>query len=127
MVRKEWLTGICLGVVAGADIVYGHGPHVIRALELYKDRIIAYSLGNFCTPYGVNISGISGYAPVLEVKVNGDGRFVSGKIHSFLQVRGMGPRADASARAAREIKQLTESDVPDTPLHIDDAGNISRK
>ena len=75
----------------------------------------------------MNISGISGYAPVLEVKVNGDGRFVSGKIHSFLQVRGMGPRADASARAAREIKQLTESDVPDTPLHIDDAGNISRK
>lgn len=116
-----------LCVDAGADIVYGHGPHVIRALELYKDRIIAYSLGNFCTPYGVNISGISGYAPVLEVKVNGDGRFVSGKIHSFLQVRGMGPRADAPARAAREIKQLTESDVPDTPLHIDDAGNISRK
>ncbi|HMP14121.1 MAG TPA: CapA family protein, partial [Saprospiraceae bacterium] len=35
----------------GADIVLGHGPHVTRAVELYKDRFIAYSLGNFCT-YG---------------------------------------------------------------------------
>ena len=32
-------------VDAGADIVFGHGPHVTRALELYQDRFIIYSLG----------------------------------------------------------------------------------
>ena len=32
---------------AGADLVVGHGPHVMRAMEFYKGRLIAYSLGNF--------------------------------------------------------------------------------
>ena len=36
---------------AGADIVFGHGPHVTRAVDIYKNRFIIYSLGNFCT-YG---------------------------------------------------------------------------
>ncbi|MEM6380719.1 MAG: CapA family protein, partial [Bacteroidota bacterium] len=30
---------------AGADVVFGHGPHVTRAVDIYKDRFIAYSLG----------------------------------------------------------------------------------
>ncbi len=32
---------------AGADMVLNHHPHVIQGLEVYKDRLIAYSLGNF--------------------------------------------------------------------------------
>ena len=32
---------------AGADVVAGHGPHLLRGLELYKGRPIFYSLGNF--------------------------------------------------------------------------------
>ncbi len=32
---------------AGADIVYGHHPHVLQKIEEYKDGIIFYSLGNF--------------------------------------------------------------------------------
>jgi len=32
----------------GADIILGHHPHVIEGIEQYKNRIIAYSLGNFC-------------------------------------------------------------------------------
>jgi poly-gamma-glutamate capsule biosynthesis protein CapA/YwtB (metallophosphatase superfamily) len=31
----------------GADLVLGHHPHVLQELELYKGRLIAYSLGNF--------------------------------------------------------------------------------
>ena len=34
---------------AGADLVLGHGPHVLRGMEIYKDRLVAYSLGNFAT------------------------------------------------------------------------------
>ncbi|MGB9721934.1 MAG: CapA family protein, partial [bacterium] len=51
---------------SGADFVWGHGPHVPRAVELYKDRLIAYSLGNFFT-LGFNIEGVRGYAPVLKI------------------------------------------------------------
>lgn len=31
----------------GADLVVGHHPHVVETIEKYKDRYIAYSLGNF--------------------------------------------------------------------------------
>lgn len=114
-------------VDAGADIVYGHGPHVCRAVELYKEHLIAYSLGNFCTPYGISLIGISGYAPVLEARVSADGRFIDGRIHSFIQQRGVGPRTDKNQSAAREIRRLTRLDVPDTPLLIADDGAIAHK
>lgn len=34
-------------VDAGADMVVAHGPHVLRGVEVYRDRPIAYSLANF--------------------------------------------------------------------------------
>ncbi|MDE5788614.1 MAG: CapA family protein [Bacteroidaceae bacterium] len=111
----------------GADVVYGHGPHVARAVEVYKGRFIAYSLGNFCTPYGVSLTGISGYAPLVEITINGKGKFIGGKIHSMVQQRGIGPRNDKQQRAAREIKALSEEDVPDSKAYIDNSGNITLK
>ena len=111
----------------GADVVYGHGPHVVRAMEVYKDRFIAYSLGNFCTPYNVSLTGISGYAPVVEININADGSFIDGQIHSFLQTRGVGPRQDAAGSVAREIRQLSEADIPQSQATIDALGSIRLK
>jgi len=31
----------------GADVVIGHHPHVLQPIEIYKGKVIAYSLGNF--------------------------------------------------------------------------------
>lgn len=111
----------------GADIVYGHGPHVVRAMEVYKDRFIAYSLGNFCTPYNVSLTGISGYAPVVEININADGSFIDGKIHSFLQTRGIGPRKDPAGSVVREIRNLSNADIPQSQATIDAQGNIRLK
>lgn len=36
----------------GADLVIGHHPHTLQGMEIYKERMIVYSLGNFC--YGGN-------------------------------------------------------------------------
>jgi poly-gamma-glutamate capsule biosynthesis protein CapA/YwtB (metallophosphatase superfamily) len=108
----------------GADIVYGHGPHVVRAAEVYKGRFIAYSLGNFCTTYSVSLTGISGYAPIITLTIDDDGAFMKGKIHSFIQQRGIGPRLDKTKSVAREIKMLSETDVPNSQARIDDDGNI---
>ena len=36
-----------LSVDWGADLVLGHHPHILQELELYRGRLIAYSLGNF--------------------------------------------------------------------------------
>ena len=111
----------------GADVVYGHGPHVTRAIEVYKGRFIAYSLGNFCTPYNVNLTGISGYAPLVEIKIDHQGHFLSGQIHSMLQERGIGPRNDKLHRAAQEMKSLSEVDVPKSEARISSTGRIELK
>ncbi|MCR5679967.1 MAG: CapA family protein [Prevotella sp.] len=112
----------------GADVVYGHGPHVTRAVEVYKDRFIAYSLGNFCTPYNVSLTGISGYAPLVEIKIDPkDGRFLRGQIHPFLQTRGIGPRTDKGGSVIKEMKQLTAADVPQSQAVVDAEGSITLK
>ena len=111
----------------GADVVYGHGPHVVRGVEVYKDRFIAYSLGNFCTPYNVNLTGISGYAPVIEITIDENGAFKNGKIHSFLQTRGIGPREDYTKSVVKEIRQLSLTDLPQSQAEIDREGNITLK
>lgn len=111
----------------GADVVYGHGPHVVRAVEVYKNRFIAYSLGNFCTPYGMSLKGVSRYAPVVEVKTDRKGRFLRGQIHSFLQSYGRGPRRNKKDPhlVARQIRWLSSQDVPHSQARIDKQGNIT--
>ena len=112
---------------AGADVVFGHGPHVVRGAELYKDHIIFYSLGNFCTPYRMGVAGLTGQAPIAVVDLDMNGKFLGGKIHSFIQKRGLGPQKDATNSAARQIKNLSSSDFPESPLIIADDGTLSRK
>ncbi len=96
----------------GADVVYGHGPHVVRAIEVYCGHLIAYSLGNFCTPCGISVAGKCGLAPLLTATVSrSTGRLVRGRIHSMVQGWGTGPRLDPQHRAAREIATLTAADI----------------
>lgn len=92
----------------GADLVIGHGPHVPRAMELYRDRLVAYSLGNFATYYGVSVADSAGLAPLLVAELTPDGRFVRGRIHSAQQIRPGGPVWDEQRRAFTLIRDLTE-------------------
>lgn len=108
----------------GADVVFGHGPYVCRAVECYKGHFIAYSLGSFCTPTGVNLSGISGYAPVVVVNIDREGKLVNGRIHSFIQPSGVGPRKDETNKVAQFIRSLTQSDFKNAHIDIGDDGSF---
>lgn len=110
---------------AGADLVLGHGPHVPRAIELYKQRLVAYSLGNFSTARGFNIRDDNGLAPILLIEMAKNGQFVRGQIVSAIQRRPMGTLLDPEHQAARLIQSLTQVDFPDTPLRVDSQGHIS--
>jgi len=108
-------------VDAGADLVIGHGPHVPRALEIYRGRLIAYSLGNFATYYGIRVTGDNGLAPLLLAELDAGGRFLGGTVHSFRQKRPGGPAADASEEVFRLIRRLSQEDFPETaPAFLDD-------
>ncbi len=108
----------------GADVVYGHGPHIVRAIEIYNDRIIAYSLGNFCTPYGISVNGINAYAPILTVELEHDGLFRQGMIHSLIQYKGIGPRFDPEQRALKEIRLLSDDNISNGAMNITSTGHI---
>lgn len=112
-------------VDAGADAVFCHGPHVPRAVEVYKDRFIAYSLGNFWTFGRFNLSGINGYAPIADLELRRDGSLVAARIHSALQERPGGPRLDADNRAVGLMARQTLRDLPETGTRIGADGQIS--
>jgi poly-gamma-glutamate capsule biosynthesis protein CapA/YwtB (metallophosphatase superfamily) len=113
-------------VDAGADLILGHGPHVVRGMELYKDRLIAYSLGNFFTWARFNLDGPKGVAPVLTATLAADGRFIGGRILSFRQPYMNLPQPDPSFTAAKEAARLSREDFPESPLRIAEDGTLTR-
>jgi hypothetical protein len=120
-----------LAIDSGADLVIGHGPHVPRAVDLYKGKFIAYSLGNFATNTSVNISGESGYAPIMKIRIDRNGDFIDGEIVSAIQRGERGerrPYLDPAGACIKEIKRLTEIDIPETGISIDGkTGRITKK
>jgi len=108
-------------IAAGADLVIGHGPHVPRGLEVVDGHLVAYSLGNFATWREFNLSGPLGMAPILDVVIDKDGKFVEGAILSTLQTGNGGPKPDDARNAAKLMRSLSEADFPNTaPAFLDD-------
>lgn len=111
----------------GADLILGHSPHVPRALELYKGKLIAYSLGNFMGYRTLSTDAQLAYSLVLEVELNNKGDFVSGKIIPIYLKRPGIPYPDRQGRSIKLIRQLTQQDFPKTPLIINNDGQILPK
>jgi poly-gamma-glutamate capsule biosynthesis protein CapA/YwtB (metallophosphatase superfamily) len=112
---------------AGADIVLGHGPHVVRPMELYRDRLIAYSLGNFATYYGISVEGIRGLAPILLATLDDEGRFIEGRIEPTMQIRPAGPAPDPAKGVVKLLQSLTAAAFPNGELRLTDEGALRRK
>lgn len=104
----------------GADVVIGHGPHVTRAVELYKNKLIAYSLGNFNTYGAFNVRGLNGIAPLLNITMTANGDFVMADVVSIEQSKDKGLQLDPKHQAFNELKRLTQLDFADTPLEFKD-------
>ncbi|MDX6694198.1 MAG: hypothetical protein QOF02_1801 [Blastocatellia bacterium] len=110
---------------AGADLLLGHGPHVVRAMEVYKNRLIAYSLGNFAF-YRFPFNGPTGLSLVLEAQLGPDGAFLGGQIHPLAQHEQDGPRPDSDAAILPLVRQLSNEDFGSTAVKISNDGAISQ-
>ena len=114
-------------VDAGADLVIGHGPHVVRAIEVYKGRLIAYSLGNFATYGRFALGGRLALGAVLEVELRGDGTFQRGRLFPTRQ-EGLGiPRRDPENAALTEVKSLSAEDFPKTGILVAPDGSLTAR
>ena len=111
---------------AGADLVVGSGPHVLRGMEWYKNRLIAYSMGNFG---GYKVFGLGGplsTSAILHVTLRSDGTFVKGSlVPTRLTSDGM-PALDPSGAALGLIRTLSREDFGPAAATISSTGRIGR-
>jgi hypothetical protein len=115
---------------AGADLVVGHGPHVVRGMEFYKGRLIAYSLGNF-VGYGgtLSIDGVVGVTAVIRVNLNRDGSWADGTlIRTRILAPGVPscrqPSPDPNKQALTMITAPSNQDFPATAPKIAPDGTL---
>jgi poly-gamma-glutamate capsule biosynthesis protein CapA/YwtB (metallophosphatase superfamily) len=111
-------------VDAGADLVVGHGPHRLRAMEIYRGRLIAYSLGNFSTWKTFSLRGPLGVSGVLRVTLAPNGVVTEAELVPTRIVDPGRPRLDGSGEAIEIVRDLSRKDFGD-PL-LDGKGQWKR-
>jgi len=111
-------------VDAGADLLIGHGPHLLRALELYKGRLIAYSLGNFSSWEVFGLSPPNNISAILEVKLAPNGVALEAQVFPVVLERPGQPVRDPESRALPWIRSLSQADFG-SPL-LDEEGRWRR-
>lgn len=109
---------------AGADLVIGHGPHVPRAMEVYNNKLIAYSLGNFLGYRTLSTTAQTGYSMILEVKLNPVGDLVSSKIIPVHLDRKGIPHIDQRFRTVGLLRYLISKDFPKDQVRINKKGEL---
>ena len=95
---------------AGADLVVGSGPHVIRGVEWYRHRLIAYSTGNFAGYHNFSLGGTLSLSGIFRVILRPDGTFVKGRWVPVRMVDPGLPRLDYSKASLRLVAALSRAD-----------------
>lgn len=109
---------------AGADLVLGHGPHLLRGMEIYRGRLIAYSLGNFSSWETFNITGPLGISVVLYAEVAPNGVLTRAEVLPVVLEKPGRPVPDPKRQAIPILRQLSKEDFGD-PL-LDEDGKVTR-
>lgn len=113
-------------VDAGADLVIGSGPHVLRAMEVYRGRLIAYSLGNFLgyDQFGT-AGGYGGVTVLLDVTLARNGVVTAAKLHPMALDPHSVPHPDPKGTALDHVRELSAADFPQTGVRVGPDGALS--
>jgi poly-gamma-glutamate capsule biosynthesis protein CapA/YwtB (metallophosphatase superfamily) len=112
-------------VRAGADLVVGSGPHVLRGMEWYRGRLIAYSLGNFVGYHTLNTSGVSGVTGILRVTLGRNGSWEAGSLVPVTLAGDGIPRRDPHRAAARLVRELSRKDFGGRAVRVSATGTLN--
>lgn len=115
-----------MAVQAGADLVLGSGPHVLRGMEIYRGRLVAYSLGNFSGFHNFTLEGVLGETVVLHVTMAADGAFRAGRLASVSMIEAGQPVPDPEGRGAALVAELSREDFGPDGIGVGADGRIER-
>jgi Bacterial capsule synthesis protein PGA_cap len=108
---------------AGADLVVGSGPHVLRGMQFWHGHLIAYSMGNFVGYKAFGLGGVLSQSAVLQVTLKANGQFVSGRLRP-IHLSSLGvPSAGGSG--IPDVRALSREDFGATAARIAASGMIS--
>lgn len=113
-----------MAIDAGADLILGSGPHVLRGMAIYRDRLIAYSLGNFAGYHNFTLEGALGESVVLHVTLAGDGSFRAGRLDSIRLIEEGQPAPDPEGTGAAVVAALSQEDLGSEAVSIGRNGRI---
>jgi hypothetical protein len=112
---------------AGAGLVVGHGPHVMRAAEWWGESLIAYSLGNLVTYGPFSMGEPLNRGGLLCADLDAAGRVVEATLRSTRQLRAGIVVPDETARAAVLADSLGALDFPETGARFRTESRITRR
>ena len=107
---------------AGADLVIGHGPHTLRGMEIYKNRPIVYSVGNFLGYKAFNTSGHLKYSMILKVNFSKPNKIENIKVIPLLLDSKVVPQFDSTGRSIMILNELSQTDFGINALLLDKDG-----
>ena len=109
---------------AGASAVLGSGPHVVRGIERYKGRLIAYSLGDFAGWGNFGTSGTLGLSGLLTIRIDRQGDVLGGRWLSLRLARSGAPAVDPRRSSGTLVRKLSRRDFTD-PWPIASDGSLA--
>lgn len=112
---------------AGADLIIGHGPHVLRAMEIYNNSFIAYSLGNFVGYKQFSLAGNNGISAILQIKLNDNLKINSAKVIPIKLINGGIPSVDSSNEAIKKLNNYADLDFPNSGIKFNSEGEAILK
>ncbi len=109
---------------AGADLVIGSGPHVLRGMEFYRGHLIAYSLGNFANYHNFGRGGDLSESAILHVSLGPKGAFKTARIYSAVLVDP--GQAKLGGDSINTIRRLSKDDFGSHAPRIGGQGVIRK-
>jgi hypothetical protein len=97
---------------------------VLRGIEFYRGKPIAYSLGNFLTYRGFNLAGPLGLTGVLQLEAGPDLAWRRARFVPMVQLPRSGPAPDPHRAALDLIRTLSREDFGDSAARFGDDGEI---
>ncbi|HET6818131.1 MAG TPA: CapA family protein [Mycobacteriales bacterium] len=113
-----------MAVDNGASIVVASGPHVMRGMEFYRHRLIAYSLGDFVNFHNFSTSGVLAHSGVLRVTLSKTGTFRSARLVSV--TLDSGGRGAVGGGSVSFVRTLSDEDFGSTAAKFTSSGVISQ-